>query len=163
MQNLPLKKDYLWVRITCIHWITCDKEFIVGKIYFICSKLTFSAIQYSFLAGGGTLNPTRHFASRQDKAYACANLSFLFFYLLPLSDQNSNCNAFLSSFQFLFICCFLFPSHFLQVILTGATSTNITICSTDLQCEDKREENSSEPLPLHSSSSQVFDEFILVK
>ncbi|XP_046849387.1 trafficking protein particle complex subunit 10-like [Xenia sp. Carnegie-2017] len=45
--------------------------------------------------------------------------------------------------------------HFLQVILTGATSTNITICSADLQCEGKPEKNSSEPLPLHSSSSQA--------
>ena len=99
MQNLPLKKDYLWVRIACILWITCDKEFIVGKIYLICSKLTFSAFQYNFFWQGGTLNPTRHFCleTRQSMRMRQSFVSFF------LSTPTIRCRIIIVMFFFVFL------------------------------------------------------------
>ena len=46
-------------------------------------------------------------------------------------------------------------SKFLQMILTGATNTDIEVCNVDLKSTNETDLTCSELMPLHSSTPQV--------
>ena len=50
----------------------------------------------------------------------------------------------------------MYFSVYLQVILTGATSTELLICNADIEIKQKTDPNCTTLMPLHSSTPQVY-------